>query len=61
MTDTVAGLAAQIYVTGSDGVAPIHQPNDPWKQWNINNIYAVRYTDGSVIDPTVGEKRWIQT
>lgn len=59
MTDTVAGLALQIYVTGSDGVAPIHQPNDPWKQWNINNIYAVRYTDGSVIDPTVGEKRWI--
>lgn len=52
-------MATQILVTGSDGEVPIHRPNDPWVQWNIDDMFAVRFIDGTTIGPNVGAAKYI--
>lgn len=49
-----------IYVTGSDGVAPVYNPDGLWHQWNILEIFAYTLTaDPTGVVPGPGEKRYI--
>lgn len=52
-------MATQILVTGEDGQVPIHRPTDPWVQWALKDMYAVKFLDGSVVGPTVGANKFI--
>ena len=50
----------QIFVTGSDGKVPVHEPNRRWTIWNYDEMYAIQFSDGSGgVLPGPGEKRYI--
>jgi hypothetical protein len=49
-----------IYVTGSDGGVPVHEPERRWTQWDILELWAYVLGDGSAaVLPDIGEHRWI--